>query len=230
MSRDAPVAADSLHDPETGRPRQMRLGSARKLSSEMRMGRKDGCLPRKGAEGSARAGLPPRRLLRSPGRPASWGPRQAAISSNAGRPRAILPRRGRAVKEAITLKRRSPSRGRLPKRRSVPHDRCYRVTHRKGGPVTEPARREYAAAMRPRYRRANNPERGRILDAALALASHESRTRPPIVPDGFVGLAIAPAASAFPNYLPEAVDGRRGPARACLSLPGPSRPSRTLPR
>src|SRR5262249_11170360 len=58
----------------------------------------------------------------------------------------------------------SPSKQKLPKRRSVPQNRCYPVMHRKGGSVTEPARREYAAAMRPRYQRATKQERGRILD------------------------------------------------------------------
>lgn len=48
--------------------------------------------------------------------------------------------------------------------RSVPQNRCYRAKHRKGGAVTERARREYAEVVRPRYERADKQERGEILD------------------------------------------------------------------
>src|SRR6266851_5382016 len=44
-----------------------------------------------------------------------------------------------------------------------PQNRCYR-RHRKGAPVTEHTRREYAAVMRPRYQQADKRERGRLLD------------------------------------------------------------------
>src|SRR5262245_21033757 len=59
---------------------------------------------------------------------------------------------------------RSPSKEVLPKRKGLPQNRCYQVPHRKGAPVTEPARREYAAVMRTRYQQANRQERGRLLD------------------------------------------------------------------
>src|SRR5581483_3153469 len=65
---------------------------------------------------------------------------------------------------AATTSRRSPSEQVLPKRKGLPQNRCYRTTHRKGGPVTEPARREYAAVMRRRYEQADKRERGRLLD------------------------------------------------------------------
>src|SRR5262249_18739011 len=55
---------------------------------------------------------------------------------------------------ASGARRRSPSKQVLPKRGSVPQNRCYQVPHRKGAPVTEPARREYAAVMRTRYQAA----------------------------------------------------------------------------
>src|SRR5207249_4143888 len=58
---------------------------------------------------------------------------------------------------------RSPSKESLLKRRSMPQNRCYR-THRKGGAVTERARREYAAALRERYQVADKRGRGQILD------------------------------------------------------------------
>src|SRR5262249_6636876 len=58
---------------------------------------------------------------------------------------------------------RSPSKQVLPKVKAVPQNRCYR-THRKGGPVTERGRREYAAVMRARYALADKRERGRLLD------------------------------------------------------------------
>src|SRR5919108_240819 len=59
---------------------------------------------------------------------------------------------------------RSPSKQSLPKMRAVPQNRCYR-THRKGGAVTERARREYVPALQARYtaatkrRRARHPRR-----------------------------------------------------------------------
>src|SRR3990167_5140349 len=59
---------------------------------------------------------------------------------------------------------RSPSKQVLPKMRSVPQNRCYQAQHRKGGPVTERTRREYAEVLRPRYQQADKRERGRILD------------------------------------------------------------------
>src|SRR5207249_6283669 len=43
---------------------------------------------------------------------------------------------------------RSPSKELLLKRSPVPQNRCYRQRTRKGGPVTERARREYAEAVR----------------------------------------------------------------------------------
>src|SRR3990172_7123062 len=58
---------------------------------------------------------------------------------------------------------RSPSKQVLPKRTRVPQNRCYQG-HRKGGPVTERARREYAEVLRRRYVVADKRERGRILD------------------------------------------------------------------
>src|SRR5262245_598849 len=48
--------------------------------------------------------------------------------------------------------------------RSVPQNRCYRTAHRKGGPVSDQARREYAEAMRKRYGVATRRERGQLLD------------------------------------------------------------------
>src|SRR6266849_2418017 len=58
---------------------------------------------------------------------------------------------------------RSHSKQVLPKGRGLPQNRCYR-RHRKGAPVTEHTRREYAAVMRPRYQQADKRERGRLLD------------------------------------------------------------------
>ena len=46
----------------------------------------------------------------------------------------------------------------------MPQNRCYHAIHRKGAPVTESARREYAAVMRARYRVADRPTRSRLLD------------------------------------------------------------------
>src|SRR5207247_10610460 len=59
---------------------------------------------------------------------------------------------------------RSASKEALPKRSTVPQNGCYQTSTRKGGPVTERARREYAEAVRARYRVADKRERGRILD------------------------------------------------------------------
>src|SRR5438128_433009 len=59
---------------------------------------------------------------------------------------------------------RSPSKQLLPKRGSMPQNRCYRTGSRKGGPVTERARREYAAVLRARYATADRRGRGQILD------------------------------------------------------------------
>ena len=59
---------------------------------------------------------------------------------------------------------RSPSKEVLPKRKGLPQNRCYQATHRNGAPVTELARREYAAVMRARYQHADRRTRGRLLD------------------------------------------------------------------
>src|SRR5215470_18972322 len=58
---------------------------------------------------------------------------------------------------------RSPSKEVLPKRKGVPQNRCYH-RHRKGGPVTERGRREYAEIMRERYQQATKHERSALLD------------------------------------------------------------------
>src|SRR5258705_1029659 len=58
---------------------------------------------------------------------------------------------------------RSPSKQVLPKREGLPQNRCYQSSHRKGGPVTERGRREYAAVIRARYGQADKRERGRLL-------------------------------------------------------------------
>src|SRR5205807_237029 len=60
-------------------------------------------------------------------------------------------------------RRRSPSKQVLPKRKGLPQNRCYQSPHRKGGPVTERGRREYAAVIRARYGQADKRERGRLL-------------------------------------------------------------------
>jgi hypothetical protein len=59
--------------------------------------------------------------------------------------------------------RRSPSKEVLPKRKELPHNRCYQ-RHRKGRPVTEQGRRESAEVMRQRYQQAKRRERGALLD------------------------------------------------------------------
>src|SRR5215470_13817937 len=58
---------------------------------------------------------------------------------------------------------RSPSKEVLPKAKGLPQNRCYH-RHRKGGPVTERGRREYAEVMRQRYQRATRQERSALLD------------------------------------------------------------------
>jgi hypothetical protein len=52
----------------------------------------------------------------------------------------------------------------LPKRKWVPHNRCYRNNSRKGGAVTDQTRWEYAEVLRGRYTGASRREKGRILD------------------------------------------------------------------
>jgi hypothetical protein len=52
----------------------------------------------------------------------------------------------------------------LPKRKGLPQNGCYHATNRKGAPVTELARREYAAVMRVRYQQADRRARSRLLD------------------------------------------------------------------
>src|SRR5215813_13361458 len=58
---------------------------------------------------------------------------------------------------------RSPSNEVLLKAKGLPQNRCYH-RHRKGGPVTEQGRREYAEVMRQRYQRATRQERSALLD------------------------------------------------------------------
>src|SRR5215831_18867925 len=58
---------------------------------------------------------------------------------------------------------RSPSKEVLPERKGVPQNRCCH-RHRKGGPVTERGRHEYAEVMRQRYQQASRVERGALLD------------------------------------------------------------------
>src|SRR5215467_15267726 len=71
--------------------------------------------------------------------------------------------RYRALREWLPSRVRSPSKEVLPKRKGVPQNRCYH-RHRKGGPVTERGRHEYAEVMRQRYQRASKVERGALLD------------------------------------------------------------------
>src|SRR5262249_16375075 len=58
---------------------------------------------------------------------------------------------------------RSPSNEVFLKGKGLPQNRCYH-RHRKGGPVTEGGRREYAEIMRERYQQATKQERSALLD------------------------------------------------------------------
>src|SRR5215470_16852046 len=58
---------------------------------------------------------------------------------------------------------RSPSKEVLLKAKGLPQNRCYH-RHRKGGPVTERGRREYAEVMRERYQQATKQQRSALLD------------------------------------------------------------------
>src|SRR5262245_49582810 len=59
---------------------------------------------------------------------------------------------------------------------TVPQNWCYQP-HRKGGPVGERGRQEYAAVLRARYRLADKRESGRILDASCRALSHRPEAR-----------------------------------------------------
>src|SRR5262249_44394483 len=82
--------------------------------------------------------------------------------------RTEMPCSGRRVRRSCqTLGKasntRSPSNEVLLKAKGLPQNRCYH-RHRKGGPVKEQGRREYAEIMRERYQQATKQERSALLD------------------------------------------------------------------
>src|SRR5262250_2475050 len=119
----------------------------------------------KSGRGSSRAASISSALDRMRGasfRAASRGDKVTSILAICGQPGHGAWRRScQRARMRSTL--RSPSKEVLPKAKGLPQNRCYH-RHRKGGPVTERGRREYAEVMRQRYQRATKQQRSALLD------------------------------------------------------------------